>query len=161
MALAFVGADGGKVGGLGRERAGAEGVEVAADAVVEAVIPEQGGGVMDAPGVGQVGGGLAGQHVAELAGVGGFVEFYGGRLVGDEQGPAERAGEGLAGVGGRQVVVDHEPIVAVAGGIEDKTAIAPDPGTPGAQARPTGGVFPGVVFTEEFNGEGHGQRRET
>jgi hypothetical protein len=67
--------------------------------------------------VGKVGGGLAGEHVAELAGVGGFVEFNGGRLVGDEQGSAGRAGKGLAGVGGRQIVVDHEPIVAVAGGV--------------------------------------------
>ena len=105
--------------------------------------------------MGQVGGGLAGEHVAELAGVGGFVEFNGGRLVGDEQGPAGRAGEGLARVGGGEIVVDHQPVVAVAGGGVDETAIAPLVCLAGAQAAPAAGDFPGVVFAEELDGDGH------
>jgi len=59
-------------------------------------------------------------------------------------------------VGGGQVVVDHQPVVAVGGRVEDETTIAPLVCLAGAQAAPAAGDFPGVVFAEELDGDGHG-----
>ena len=155
VALAFAGADGGEVGGLGRGRA-AQGVEVADVIFLQAVIPEQGGRVLNAAGVGQIGGGLAGNDVAELAGVGGLVEFDRRRLVGDEHGAARRAGERLARMGTRQVVVNREPVVAGGGGIELEAAIAPKTGATGGHAQPAGRLRAAVVLGQELDdGRGH------